>query len=757
MLQAAAGSSSLHAIIGQSKTTGATPMRFARLLLIMFTLSILVACSDDKTTATNSAGSSQVANADADAQRTAFSASPWLRDRLPPDTIVYARLPSPWRSALGPAGKTNDRMFQSEAYVNAVNKLRADLAKDPLSGETALPLTGLLYRLGSPVEIAVVAAGRMASPAANVYATLLLDYADAAALGKVLGEAMGGATFTFDADGYATLPDSGAPGFLHFDASSKRLSALGGMYANLDALKAMRKAIDGAKVEPRAELILEREIDAQGDGLVVWVDVEALRPILGAAVTDDTARKLLDQTKRIALGWGSVDGHGRLGLRAEISGAAWTSYLPQAPRKLDLKASGHTRMLFNAGWFTGTDIARIEAALKQDPDRAKDWAEADAKLVEISGLHIADLFTPFGPDLAAFADDAGEFMAIRIQDAAAFKRLLDALDTEFKARSVVFEHAGGPIHHLRLPSILELGRTLGKDAEKPDDLLAAKIYARAGSHLYWIEQDGWLVIAGVPQPLMDRLDLGADQPLEAFMVAAGGDPTALLSGAAVINDAARRTYHAWLGALASIADIGGVEVDLMALPTARQLALPSETALGVSLQMSPTRLQLELDYAQHPMEWIGGSDGLTVVAVGGILAAIAIPAYQDFTVRADVATALSETSALKTAIVEQYVGSGELPVDAAGLGMDLPLTTANDHAQISLDNGTILISFNDSAPAQIAGSYLYLVPAQSDDDNVEWRCGYAAAGAEDLLVAFEEGVAMSDVAERYLPAYCRAQ
>lgn len=732
-------------------------MRFARLLLIMFTLSLLVGCSDEKASLGNPAANSQVAMADEAAQRAAFSESPWLRDRLPPDTIVYARLPSPWRSALGPAGKTNDRMFQSQAYVEAVSKLRADIAKDPLSGEAALPLTGLLYRLGSPVEIAVVAAGRLASPAANVFVTLTLDYADAAALGKVLGEAMGGATLAFDADGYATLPNAGAPGFLHFDASSKRLSALGGMYANLDALKAMRKAIAEGKVEPRAELVLEREIDGHGDGLVLWADVEALRPILGAAVTDDTARKLLDQTKRIALGWGSVDGHGRLGLRAEISGAAWTSYLPQAPRKLDLKASGRTRMLVSAGWLTADDITRIAALQKQDADLAKAWNEAETKLVELSGLHIADLFAPFGPDLAAFADDAGEFVAIRIHDPAALKRLLDALEQKFKARSVVIDHAGGQIHHLRLPSILELGRTIGQDAEKPDDVLAAKIYARAGSHLYWIEQDGWLVMAGVPQPLMDRLALGADQPLDAFLLAAGGDPAALLGGAAVVNDAARRTYHAWLGVLASLADLGGVEVDLMALPTARQLALPSETALGVSLQMSPTRLQLELNYAQHPMEWIGGSDGMTVVAVGGILAAIAIPAYQDFTVRAEVATALSEASALKTAIVEQYVSSGELPTDGAALGMDLPQTTASGHAQISLDNGTILISFSDSAPSQIAGSYLYLVPAQSSDDSVEWRCGYAAAGAEDLLVAFEEGVAMSDVVERYLPAQCRAE
>jgi Tfp pilus assembly major pilin PilA len=394
--------------------------------------------------------------------------------------------------------------------------------------------------------------------------------------------------------------------------------------------------------------------------------------------------------------------------------------------------------------------------MKQDPDLEKGWAETDAKLAEISGLHIADWFAPFGPDLAAFADDAGEFMAIRIADAGALQKLLTALDQKFKARHVTVEHAGQTIHHLRLPSMLEIGRAIGNDAEKPNDELAAQIYARAGSHLYWIEQDGWLVMAGVPQPLMDRLALGADEPLDEFMRAAGGDPAALFAGAAVVNDAARRTYHAWLGALASIADLGGVEVDLMALPTARQLALPSESAIGANLQVSPTRLQIDLNYAQHPMEWIGGSDGLTVVAVGGILAAIAIPAYQDYILRAEVAAALIEAAALKMAIAEYYASQAELPTEAEALGMQLPLTTANGNAEIDLDNGAIIVRFGESMANALAGKYLYLLPTQEGEGTLGWLCGAAADDSDQLLVEMSEDTVATDIDARYLPVACRA-
>lgn len=388
---------------------------------------------------------------------------------------------------------------------------------------------------------------------------------------------------------------------------------------------------------------------------------------------------------------------------------------------------------------------------------AAGWKQADAKLAQASGLHIGDLFAPFGPDFAAFADDAGEFVAVRVHDAAALKRLLDALVGKLKATHTAADHGGQQIHHLRLPSMLELAQAFGGDAKDLEQELGAQIYARAGSHLYWIEQDGWLIFAGVPQPLMDRLAIGTDQGLDAYLTASGGDPGALLSVAGVTNDAARRTYHAWLGALASIADIGGAQVDLMTLPTARQLGLPTETALGASLQLSPTRLQAELNYAQHPLEWLGGSDGLTGVAVVSVLAAIAIPAYQDYTVRAEVATALSEASALKTAIVEHYVSSGELPTDAEAVGMDLPMTTSNGHAQIDLDNGAIIVRFVDGAPSAIYGNYLYLAPAQNADETVEFRCGNAAQGAEDLLVQFEADTPMTDIDARYLPTACRQQ
>lgn len=720
----------------------------ARLLWLVPAL-LLLACQRETGDPT------KVPMADTATQTKAYSDDAWLRERLPADSIVYLRIPSPWRAALGPAGKDTDRMFQSQAWVDAVTQVRAAFTQDKLIGDAAQPIAGLLYRLGSPVELVVTADGRMASPAALVYATARFDYPDAAALAKAIAAQLGeGVQLAFDAEGHATLPTPGAPVFLHFDTASGRLSLLGGMFANLDSLKKVRAEIAAAKVEPRAELALERRIDAAGHGFVLWADVEALRPVLSTAVTDDVGKLLLAQTKRVAFGWGAVDGRGKAGLHAEISGANWAHWLPQSPRKLDLKGSGRTRWLMRLALPTADDLARIGQSFAKDSDAAKGWAEVEAKSLELTGFKLADWLAPFGPDLAVVSDDAGDYMALRLRDAAAWQRMQGMLVDKLKATLKPTARGEG-VRRIRLPSAVEMGGLFGEAPAEMQDNLALQVYGRLGTHLYWIEQDGWLLVSGVPQPLIDRLALGADEPLDARLRAAGADPESLMAVTGVAQDASRQIYYAWAGMLASIGELGGADIDLTVLPTARELALPEQSAISASLQLSAERLSLEMGYDQHAFEWLAGSDGLAVVAVGGVLAAIAIPAYQDYLARATVASALGDSRALTEAIAAHYAEYGELPDDAQTLDFELPLASETGHADISFDHGAVLVQFRDSAPAGLAGDFLYQLPLLQESGAMAWRCGdYAVEG--ELLVELGEDFTATSVDNRHLPAYCRA-
>lgn len=684
-----------------------------------------------------------------------FSDHPWLRERLPADAIAYVRIPSPWRMVFGPAGKATDQMFASPEYVEAIGSLREQLERDPLIGAAAGAPMGLLYKLASPLEITVLAAGRMASPAANVLATARIEVDDTAALGALIAGLTGAAT-QFDAEGYATV-SGGAPAFMHFDASSKRLLLLSGMYANLESLKTVRTQIAAEPPKPRPALALEREIDAYGQGLVVWLDVEAVRPIASSmpGFEEPLAKALLGQVKTTAIGWGSVAGHGRMSWRAEIVQPPWTQYLPQTERKFDVKTSGQPSMVITMALPTSVELGRIRAQFEKDAgsEASAEWTKAEQKLVELSGLKLADWMAPFGSELVSFADEVGDFGAIRLRDAAALAHLRETLVSKLGAKYSSHTHGNTPIHHLHLPSLASQQEIPATEPKGSPAALALELYQRIGTHLFWIEQDGWVVMAGVPQPLIDRLNSKTDASAQDLLTDSGVSPSALASFAGQSRDIARMSYYAYLSLALAASDAGNASFDIFKLPSAQALGLPRETAMGVSLLADAKQFGIEASYAQSPIEFASGGNAMVTVAVAGVLAAIAIPAYQDYQTRATVAKAMNEASEVKTRVAEYHSTKKELPDSAAKLGIELPKATADGEAQIDLDNGSVLIQFT-TGTSQLSGKFLYLMPSASGEQ-VNWHCGNSARSNSELLLDVPEDFVLTDIEDRYLPTQCR--
>ena len=149
---------------------------------------------------------------------------------------------------------------------------------------------------------------------------------------------------------------------------------------------------------------------------------------------------------------------------------------------------------------------------------------------------------------------------------------------------------------------------------------------------------------------------------------------------------------------------------------------------------------------------------MIVVAIIGILAAIAIPAYQDYTIRAQVSEGMSLASAAKTAVAETFLNTGLPPANRTQAGMSNAATDTEGKyvASVEVATGAITVTYGNEANAAIANQTLGLSPYETGDLSVVWRCGLAAAPGSLSTIGNGAGaVANTTVESQYLPASCR--
>jgi type IV pilus assembly protein PilA len=136
---------------------------------------------------------------------------------------------------------------------------------------------------------------------------------------------------------------------------------------------------------------------------------------------------------------------------------------------------------------------------------------------------------------------------------------------------------------------------------------------------------------------------------------------------------------------------------------------------------------------------------MIVVAIIGILAAIAIPAYQDYTVRSKVTELVNAAGVCKTTVAEYYQAKGTMPTDETVAGCS-DVGTVNSAPPVFTAN-TIAVDASQGLAAQLGAGKTYKLKAACNGGTcsgppiTSWDCTSAGAG--------------TNILPKYLPASCR--
>lgn len=661
----------------------------------------------------------------------------WLRDHLPEESLIYVRMPHLFGILATAKGNALDKALRSEANVENVLALRKGIVENvlpliPEISESPLRLTE--ERLHSPVELAVILEPvPTALIAANVELRSDETFDDflaelgTAALPMSLAAPL-------DGRGVGQIAGAPAPAFVRFDAASGGLLINAGAAVTAESFSALLDAIDGGTAHRMRTI--ERRVDESGQGLFAWIDSERALPFLRLMIQPDQYETMtdlgLDRFSAAGVGWGVADGKGRIAFVAELPESAERPLLPLVSNRLNAKSVGDPDGLLLLSLPTKEEFQRLEALAldSADAEARQSWMSAKETIIEVTGVPIEEFFDALGPEIMLIFDRAGDYLAVRLRNA----RLWDSITQRLAANtdgSLEERRIGrNTYHYLQMPSDLNL--LTDEQLEKMEWF--GTLFARQQEHTYWMRDGDFLYSSTIPQPLIDRAAMRADTDIGEWLRERQriDASEAVVSISGTTRKLPRRLYSVYIELLQLLADFSLADVDIWSMPTPAQLELPETGTLGFTVNFGSPTVSAELVFENNPGEFLGGLGG---IATAGILAAIAIPAYQDYTIRAKVAEGLTLSSGVKAGVAEYYQEFGRYPDAHVAATLSAGEAAGQYVEAVIVEPGTgrITVYFRDGELPD--GGELYLEPNASGG-RLDWTCS-------------------ASIADKHVPAACR--
>ncbi|HHS2128229.1 TPA: pilin [Neisseria meningitidis] len=148
---------------------------------------------------------------------------------------------------------------------------------------------------------------------------------------------------------------------------------------------------------------------------------------------------------------------------------------------------------------------------------------------------------------------------------------------------------------------------------------------------------------------------------------------------------------------------------------------------------------------------------MIVIAIVGILAAVALPAYQDYTARAQVSEAILLAEGQKSAVTEYYLNHGEWPGNNTSAGVATSSEIKGKYVkEVTVANGVITATMLSSGVnKEIQGKKLSLW-AKRQNGSVKWFCGQPVTRNDAKADAVTAAAKTDDnINTKHLPSTCR--
>lgn len=692
-----------------------------------------------------------------------------LRGKIPANAMLYMRAPTP----LGIISAKDDSLKKALGNKKFVEqtKIIQTLLQQNISSSfegIAEDINSLFITYSdSPIELVLTAPLNPQIPIPNGILHTHLNKLSLEQLNQIMSrfaEAEHGIEFikpiSKDSAGEIVIEDMKAYAQFSSDGYLTLVIGLNGMFDE----NTFQMISSSIKESPNHQMYqFEEKIDSSYKSTFAWVDAQKVMPMLKSQMSRRETREMeklgLFDIKNIAVGLGTSNQKTRLKIMIDTPDTGVMQYIYKPNNSYSIKTSGKPGFVASLSLPSQDQIAHIEGIVKgQISEEEFNQYNMIKDMIPLQiGVSINDIFGSFGPETIIFSDEVGEYLAIKINDEKIFDKTIDALVKRFQLDYDEREIAGTKYYHLAFKAPTSPAGMY----DSPLDPFISVIQGK--SHLYWIKSDGYMVISSVPQALIDRTEFDGEKPVLGSWLKTNRKQSAdnsLLFTSTSVSSIPRYFYYYYIYALNYANDLAESDLsifqeqkqeqteekpkaadkkfDIYALPTARQLGLPTEGTVGIQLDANKSILSLEITTEQNPLELLVAGNGFTTIATVGVLAAVALPAYQEYTQKAKISEAIIEGSTYKAQVSEYYSINNKFPdLKFITSIQSQPYSSLISGIEIIPDTGVISITLNDYS---LSGYYdapkVNFIPSIEKSGDITWRCE-------------------SNISYSYLPYSCR--